>query len=887
MAEKAEIVLSAKDTTSGAFNSATRNLSGLGDAVGGIAGRLAGIGAAIAVAAEAFDRFNPKPIIDQADQLNKLTQRTGIAVDVLSGYQYAAKLADVSNEELATSFKKLNQNIAAAARGETEQAAAFKAIGVSVVDAGGKVRSTNKIYEDIAEAFSGYEDGANKVALANALAGKSFEKQIPLLNGGKKGLQEAAAELDKYGGRLTGEFAAKAEAFNDNLTRLGTASEALKVLLANGLIDTLLRLSDRLVQASKDGGLLHAALVGLAGISPTVVGVVNLFLPDRDEAAELQSRAENIGKTIDKLREKIAADPGNLPLIARLKDMSKEFDTVQAELSKVNAAKVGVGINSGDFTRGDHDFTPIPAKRPAPPLPVAGAADNAAALLRKQLEGRLKVIEDNLARERDLFQFSDQKLSELYSHGDLSISAYYDAKEKAQLDFIANQVAGFDKLIAEQRAYEAKASKPQDKQDARNKIAELEASRSKALLDSGQTSEKDATAAIRATEQFQRSLTDLDAQLAELSGNKFGAELLRNAQRIDDARKLLNSKEGGDPGRLAQLDAALARQASFNDLQRASSLIADRAQTKEEAALIEADRLGTSRNDTEKKINAIRQQALDDLDALIAKNDQLAKTETDPEILAAYEKIRLARERAFANKDVTVLRFNALVEQGAGNIADAFEQAALSGDKLSDVVKNLEKQLVQLAFKATITDPLKDFLSSSVKGAAGTSGSSGGNGGLIGSLGNLFGGKDQGINAAGAGYSAAKDGAIPVANDSSVLAGLVKFLGSFFHGGGVVGAAGGTQRYMNPAMFTGAERYHMGGRVGLSHDEVPAILKRGEEVIRADDPRHRDNGGMGSWGSGMSVVNHFTISQPASKETQSQVAAAALAGAQRALARNR
>ena len=38
-------------------------------------------------------------------------------------------------------------------------------------------------------------------------------------------------------------------------------------------------------------------------------------------------------------------------------------------------------------------------------------------------------------------------------------------------------------------------------------------------------------------------------------------------------------------------------------------------------------------------------------------------------------------------------------------------------------------------------------------------------------------------------------------------------------------------------------RYHTGGIAGLAPDEVPAVLKKGEEVLTQADPRHRDNGG--------------------------------------------
>jgi hypothetical protein len=54
--------------------------------------------------------------------------------------------------------------------------------------------------------------------------------------------------------------------------------------------------------------------------------------------------------------------------------------------------------------------------------------------------------------------------------------------------------------------------------------------------------------------------------------------------------------------------------------------------------------------------------------------------------------------------------------------------------------------------------------------------------------------------------------------------------GSLFHEGGTVGA-GGPGRTVSPLAFVGAPRFHSGGIAGLSSDEVPAILRRGEVVM--------------------------------------------------------
>ena len=65
------------------------------------------------------------------------------------------------------------------------------------------------------------------------------------------------------------------------------------------------------------------------------------------------------------------------------------------------------------------------------------------------------------------------------------------------------------------------------------------------------------------------------------------------------------------------------------------------------------------------------------------------------------------------------------------------------------------------------------------------------------------------------------------------------------HTGGLADSSG-TQRMVDSGWFRNAVRYHEGGIAGLQPGEIPAILKRNEEVLTEDDPRHIFNGGGGS-----------------------------------------
>ena len=79
------------------------------------------------------------------------------------------------------------------------------------------------------------------------------------------------------------------------------------------------------------------------------------------------------------------------------------------------------------------------------------------------------------------------------------------------------------------------------------------------------------------------------------------------------------------------------------------------------------------------------------------------------------------------------------------------------------------------------------------------------------------------------------------------------------HTGGIVSGAGaGPKRKVNAAVFAGAQRFHTGGLPGLRAGEVATILKKGEEVVPEDNPRHIAN----STGGGGVNIDMITTLDP-------------------------
>ena len=204
-----------------------------------------------------------KGAIDAADQLNKLSQRTGLAVESLSQLQFAAKLSDVSTESLTTGLKKLNISLAEGLAGDKEKIANFKALGITLTDATGKAKTADQVLLDMADSLSRAKDGAGKTAVSVALLGKAGDEMIPLLNGGSEAIKEMMGNADKLGLTISTDFAQRAEQFNDSLTVMQSAGQKVSILLAGDFVQATAAAMKAMVAATIEGGKFAGVLAGL------------------------------------------------------------------------------------------------------------------------------------------------------------------------------------------------------------------------------------------------------------------------------------------------------------------------------------------------------------------------------------------------------------------------------------------------------------------------------------------------------------------------------------------------------------------------------------------------------------------------------------------------
>jgi hypothetical protein len=238
------------------------------------------ITAAIVASATAV-AVSVKKTIDNADKIGKMAQSLGMTTEQLSGLEYAAKMSGLQIEDLQSDFQKFNKAIFEATRGSKEQSTVFKALGISVTDSSGKIKSNYELLLDTADAFSKMNNSVQKSALAQTLFGKSGAAMIPLLNSGKDGIKQLADEAERLGVVIGGDTAQAAERFNDNMDRLAASTQGLITSFTSGFIPIMANFTEGMKSSSSAlegfhtaGQAAAAAIIVLASGLETIYAIL-------------------------------------------------------------------------------------------------------------------------------------------------------------------------------------------------------------------------------------------------------------------------------------------------------------------------------------------------------------------------------------------------------------------------------------------------------------------------------------------------------------------------------------------------------------------------------------------------------------------------------------
>lgn len=258
---------------------------------------------------------------DYVDEINTLSQKTGVSAETLQEWNYVSGLIDVSTETLTGSLTKLEKSMGAAAdkqfqydtgladlnrslkEGTISQdeyeasleelsektSTAYDQLGVSIYDSNHNLRDNEEVMFEVLDALSQMPEGVERDLLSMELLGKSAKELGPLLQEGAidqfKALSEEAHET---GFVLDSETMDSFQNFDDQMERFSKSGQAAKNALGTILLPALTELSGTGTNAlqkftkavQESNGDVSVIGNAISEMLPEVLGSVNAVLPD-------------------------------------------------------------------------------------------------------------------------------------------------------------------------------------------------------------------------------------------------------------------------------------------------------------------------------------------------------------------------------------------------------------------------------------------------------------------------------------------------------------------------------------------------------------------------------------------------------------------------------
>ena len=196
-----------------------------------LAGTFAAVAAAIVKVEKAMISMT-KESAAFADNIITLSMQTGQSTQQLQEFAYASELIDVSVDTLQGSLTKLTNNMQDTMNGTGNAKASFEALGVSVTNADGSMRSANDVFYETIDALGQVKNDTERDAMAMDIFGRSAQDLNPLIIQGSKTLKAYADEAHNMGYVLDDEALSALGAVDDAYQRMQKTQEGVKNQLA-------------------------------------------------------------------------------------------------------------------------------------------------------------------------------------------------------------------------------------------------------------------------------------------------------------------------------------------------------------------------------------------------------------------------------------------------------------------------------------------------------------------------------------------------------------------------------------------------------------------------------------------------------------------------------
>jgi lambda family phage tail tape measure protein len=334
-----------------AKNAVQKNASGMSAAMGKVGKKFGEAatalnkyaGYAVAGAIVAATAFIKKQIT-VADQMGKLAQATGTTSEYLSSMSLVASQGGTTLEAVAKGTERLSRNMYDVSKGIGEAKRVFEDLNIQVTDNEGVLRKSEDVFKDIANKFKGMEDGAAKTAYAMQIFGRAGAELIPMLNGGRAGIEGLQKKAEEMGLVISTETALQAAYFNDQLDLMIKSAQGAGRSLALQIIPWLNETMAVLKYTKEESGGLMAAWVALGAVGDAIFSksLTQNINETKKQIKELEKKKVNLKINLEDTTRGLSEkhkEPFEKNYLERVKFYQDEIDKVKIKLAELEAQK--------------------------------------------------------------------------------------------------------------------------------------------------------------------------------------------------------------------------------------------------------------------------------------------------------------------------------------------------------------------------------------------------------------------------------------------------------------------------------------------------------------------------------------------------------------------
>ncbi len=167
-------------------------------------------------------------ITDRYDNIVTDSQKIGVSVTEFQKLEYAAMRSNTSIESITLSMKALSEQAVQAVTGNKQSKGMFDFLGIDVTDKG-QLKEPMRLFDEVTEKLGSMTSETARSAIGTKMLGRGYQDLIPLLRGGKDGLNALKEEAVELGFVLSEGMVARLDEVHSSFEKLGavwTATQA-------------------------------------------------------------------------------------------------------------------------------------------------------------------------------------------------------------------------------------------------------------------------------------------------------------------------------------------------------------------------------------------------------------------------------------------------------------------------------------------------------------------------------------------------------------------------------------------------------------------------------------------------------------------------------------